>query len=180
MSILDEVNKHCLTGTLFRLLPPIVSPLRQKGRLLYVSREIHDWLVGPWADEEEEKRWKILRADLEAFVEGKRMTLPRNRDKAPPGPCHMAQLSRPNEEVWEFRLRRPKPPIRVFGRFAAKDFFVALTWAYRPELGAFGSDEWRAEKLRCAVEWEERFEVRYQPLTAGSYPDDYISKFYLV
>jgi hypothetical protein len=181
MSILEEVNDLCRRGELFRLLPPIASPLPQRGRLLYVSSEIQNWLIGPWPDEGQEYRWKVLRADLEAFVEGKRMTLSRNRQLAPRTHCHLAQLKRPAEEVWEFRLRRPKPSIRVFGRFAARDFFVALTWTYRLDLGPQGSEVWDSEKQRCVAEWRRLFfGATYQPLTNGSYPDDYISNYYLI
>jgi hypothetical protein len=180
MSILEEVNAHCRNGTLFRLLPLAVSPLRQQGRLLHVSKDIQTQLVGPWRDREQEHRWKVLRADLEAFVEGKRITLPADRNLAPKRPSHMAQLKPANDEVWEFRLRRPRPSIRVFGRFAKKDFFVALTWAYRADLRALGSDEWRNERLGCRAEWERLFHGLHKPVTAGSYPNDYISNFYAI
>jgi hypothetical protein len=176
MSIRDEIKARRDEGWLYRLS---LDPGSEEKRTLYVSKGIHALLVGPWQDQPLQDRWLQIRADLDAFVDGSRITLPRDRQRSPKNPTHMAQLRPANDEVWEYRHRRPEPSIRLFGRFAEKDSFIALTWEYRADLGAFRSREWRNAKLRWITEWRWLFYWAYEPLR-GRYPDDYISNYYLL
>jgi hypothetical protein len=59
---------------------------------------------------------------LDLFAEG-----------APIGPKYLFLLYRADEAVWEIRSVRPNPSIRVLGRFAAKDIFVATNFALRDD-----------------------------------------------
>ena len=65
------------------------------------------------------------------------------------------QLSPAKFEHWELRSRRPRPSMRVFGRFAARDVFVATHVKLRTELGGMWSPEFEMEKLVCEEHWSK-------------------------
>lgn len=118
-----------------------------------------------------------LRADLDDFIGGQPITVggPRHRH------AYMKPMVRDKNhrgfgghEVWEIRSRDPKPGIRVFGRFAQPDVFVATNLEARTMLGAFGSLEWRREIRRCKHAWNAIFGTR-QPLV-GEEINDYVSE----
>jgi hypothetical protein len=91
----------------------------------------------------------------------------------------MAQLDSVQDEVWEIRSRDPKPGIRVFGRFAETDLFVALTWWWRSDLKGPKSKQWRNAREGCKAEWQKLFPA--YPAKSGTQINDYISaKIYLV
>lgn len=132
---------------------------------MLVSPAIHGLVLGPWKDADEEIRWSRLRADLDSFVEGRLIVVGRNG--------YMKLLDPRREEVWEIRSRSPKPSLRLFGRFAARDVFVALTWSARAPLAGKGSLPWRDAIRACKAEWRKLFPT-YQPLS-GSDIHDYIA-----
>jgi hypothetical protein len=169
MSISGEINTLCIEGYLHRLVPAL--PGSSVRRALYVSREINDLLSGPWTAPDQEYRWGRARADLEVFVEDQRIVVPRDSRRA--RSAYMGQLQPPSDEVWDIRCRDPKPGIRILGRFAERDVFIALVWKERLQLRDFGSREWRDAILECKTNWQHLFHA-YQPMT-GNYPHEYIS-----
>jgi hypothetical protein len=70
------------------------------------------------------KRWAQLVADIGHFVEGGRVT-----EKL------VKQLDPPKYEHWELISRKPKPGLRVFGRFAKPDVFIGTHVLERAGLG---------------------------------------------
>jgi hypothetical protein len=144
---------------------------------MFGSLEINELLVGPWADPVHEERCGKLRADLDMFVEGRLISVARDSRRA--GTAYMSQLEPAQNEVWDIRSRDPRPGIRVFGRFAETDVFVALTWSERLTLGKAGSAEWRGEIERCKAIWRALFPT--YPPHSGVKLHDYVStKFFLV
>ncbi len=69
----------------------------------------------------------------------------------------LSRLDSAQDEVWEIRSRAPKPAIRVFGRFADRDCFVALNWRLRKELGDRNSREFRQVVRKCLADWRHIF-----------------------
>jgi hypothetical protein len=98
----------------------------------------------------------------------------------------MGRLSRPADEVWDFRAIE-KPGIRIFGRFAERDIFVALTcwprskpidWLDRPPLLKTDSREFRDAIEGCKAEWRKLFHT--YPPKSGAQASDYLSENVLV
>jgi hypothetical protein len=83
----------------------------------------------------------------------------------------MARLFPGVDEVWEIRSRDPKPGLRIFGRFAERNVFVALNWSDRTSLGPQGSREWATAIRTCKAEWRKLF-ATYEPIS-GMPLDDY-------
>lgn len=143
-------------------------------RALYASAEVYRLITGPWADAAEEVRCGRLWADFDRFVEGRVVPVALNTPYSHPSKTYLSRLHPAQDEVWEIRSRAPKPSIRVFGRFADTDCFVALGWKLRKELGGPGSNEFRHEVRSCMAAWRRIF-PSYDPFT-GSTVDEYISE----
>lgn len=96
------------------------------------------------AEEKERQRWATLEAAISHFIEGGRVT----EDL-------IKQLQPPKYEHWELRSRKPKPSLRVFGRFAMPDVFVGTHVVRREKLGGMWSPQFEHEKLVCEDHWRE-------------------------
>lgn len=94
-------------------------------------------------DEKERQCWAKVEAAFSHFIEGG--WVDENLLK---------QLRPPKFEHWEFRCRRPRPSIRVFGRFVMPDVFVATHAVSRRLLGGMYSSEFEHEKLVCEDHWK--------------------------
>lgn len=66
----------------------------------------------------------------------------------------MKQLLPPKYEHWELRSRKPKPSLRVFGRFAKPDVFVGTHVRKRADLKGMWSQEFEQAKLKCEEHWD--------------------------
>ncbi len=67
-------------------------------------------------------------------------------------------MARPEKyERWEIRSVRPSPSIRVFGRFAEPDVFVATHAVERKTLRAKGDMAWDINLVQCEQSWQEIF-----------------------
>lgn len=139
-------------------------------RVLYAAPTLHEAMEGPWSDEAVEYRMGKLRADLDHFSTGRLITVSSGSEKH----AYMKLLDDADEEVWEIRSRDPKPSLRVFGRFADTDVFVATHFHDRVSLGEPGSRAWRDEFVRCKAEWRKLFPT-YEP-KRGLSINDYISE----
>jgi len=143
---------------------------------MFVTPEIME-VVNPqnWTDDEEGIRFSRLRADIDHFTQGGRITIcegPYNKPKS----TYLARTDPITDEVWDIRSRDPRPGIRVLGSFSECNTFVALVWSFREPLQGPGSREWRDFILRCKARWNQLFGT-YQPLSGASV-SDYVSTNY--
>ena len=164
-----EIAARVQSGELY-LLRPEARGAETKRVLLLTGTMKMAAVDGPWADKIEENRLAgILRADLERFVLGDvlRVSLG-GRELATED---MKRLE-DTYEVWEFKSKAKKG-IRVFGRFAGYDVFVATHWQWRRKLCAYGSKQWSTEINKCKTEWANLFQI-HAPHT-GDNIDVYIS-----
>ncbi|MER9424386.1 hypothetical protein NKI88_18240 [Mesorhizobium sp. M0317] len=95
-------------------------------------------------DEKERQRWAKLEAAFSFFIEGGYVT-----DDL------VKQLLPPKYEHWELRSRKPRPSLRVFGRFALPDVFVGTHVERRDQLGGMWSSQFEHNKLVCEEHWED-------------------------
>lgn len=178
MSIRGEIRERIAEGRLFALEPVIERD--QVSRTMLISREIKDLLSGPWEDVHIERRAGRLRADLERFLKGQVVGLCLTPYEA--ASAYMGRLDQPKDEVWDIRSVDPSPGLRVFGRFAEVDIFIALLWVPRSKhlcwserkpLGDRHSLEWQLAIIECQQKWEELF-PGYSPVH-GDNVNDYVS-----
>ncbi len=171
MSIYYEIANRVNEKRLFSLTPAL--PGAPMVRHIYASSEIHRLITGPWVNTTWEERCGYLRGDLDRFIEGRVIAIATRPYKGKT--AYMLRLHPPREQVWEIRSRDPYPGIRVFGRFADIDIFIALTWAKRADLAGPHSREWRDAREACKTEWRNLFPA-YEPITGnGGDFRDYIS-----
>ncbi len=182
MSILDEINKRVADGSLSILGPAQGDPFK---RTLALTPGLVGLLTGPWPDLIIERRCGKLRADLEYFVKGEpiAMSLTPYEHKT----AFMGRLDKPQDEVWDIRSRDPDPGLRVFGRYAALDVFVAMicaprsveqAWLQRRALKEGTSLEWHFAILECQEIWKSLF-PNHEPIH-GDAPSDYATNAFLV
>jgi len=159
-----SIDSHISDLKAARRLFPVLSyaPGATTRRALLVDEELSELLLGPWDTTENEIRCMALRAYLDVFTEGR-----------PIIPGYLFQLSDRREEVWEIKAPRPNPGLRVFGRFAQKDVFVALHHEARDALKGWQSRGWRDAKEICKSEWRTLF-LTWEPLR-GRIIHDYVS-----
>lgn len=134
-------------------------------RAFLMTRRLADQLTSARMspDQRHVERWERLRADIAHFVENGMVNW-----------AFMKWLEPKKHEIWELRSVRPRPSIRVFGRFAEPDVFVGTHAVERPGLGAKWSLQWELEKLTCEEQW--RFAVGdHEPFRASRY-EDYITE----
>src|SRR5712692_673204 len=174
MSIYDQIQDCVGRGSLFPWRPalPFTSPVRD----IFVSKSIKDFIDGPWINDSQEQRAGHLQADLDSFIGGDNIVVSMTPTKA--RNAYMGLLYPTSDGVWDIRSRDPKPGIRVFGRFAEKDVFVALMWCERLPLGTANSREWRDVIEQCKTEWRNRFHA-YQAI-CGDNVHDYLSNNFVV
>lgn len=129
---------------------------------MFVTREIRDRLEGDTSDDIEEDRYGRLRADLEAFVTEPDLF-----------PKYIFWLTPRPSAVWEIRSVEDQPSLRVLGRFAQADVFIALTIEERAELGGWNTPQWRRAIRTCIQRWNTIF-TPYPPLL-GVQASDFFS-----
>lgn len=147
------------SGTLVPLVP--ISPLAMKRRALYVTKQIWRLLDAQTGDEITEERYGRLRADLETFVVEKDLY-----------PHYLFWLTPRADWVWEIRSVADAPSLRVLGRFAMPDVFVALTIEERSELGEWNSESWKRAKRTTIQRWNSCLTI---PPSEGTTENDFFS-----
>ena len=113
-------------------------------------------------DEKVMRRWAQLESDISHFIEGGFVT----EDL-------IKQLKPRTFEHWELRSRKPRPSLRVFGRFAKPDVFVGTHVWRRDLLGGMWSPEFEHEKLVCEDHWKAA--GLSEPFSADAY-ENYITE----
>ncbi|OYV43175.1 MAG: hypothetical protein B7Z75_09375 [Acidocella sp. 20-57-95] len=165
MSIWHLINAWKDDGKLI-ILQPEFSP-STGGRFVIATKNVYEELYGVWEDPGVGERYARARQLVESFVNNSRM-----KARFPPSKSVHAQLAlldSPGEEVWEFRTKRPA--VRVFGRFAEFNVFIALNTELREKIDA----SFDQEKKDCKKIWREFF-PSYDPYT-GTKISDYFDNF---
>lgn len=179
MSIQDVIAMRVQEGRLFCIEPTIDDDPVE--RHMFVSEEIFQLLEGPSKGVAMKRRRGFLRDDLERFIKGDSIRVCLTPFEA--RWAYMARLDKPSDEVWDIRSRDPSPGLRVLGRFAMKNVFIALLcaprsvpvdWLLRDPLNDRVSTEWRTAIRECKVLWQQLFHP-YTP-HSGSTIDDYVSE----
>lgn len=165
-----------------RLLEPVFDsdPVR---RVMMLHPELQDLLENDAFD----RRIFRLRADLEAFVMGQDLAVsitPYEHKDA-----YLGLLDPTNEGIWEIRSRDPDPGMRVFGRFAYTDAFVALGWSLRSKpddrwpakkpLGSANSLEYQFAQIETLERWESIF-PKFNALTGDDVSELLSEKYNIV
>lgn len=157
MSIREMIRLRVTEGSLFPVRPKAAGTTSR--RAMFVSEALWTLFETSHPDPEMEERIGHLQADLEAFADGTRLH-----------PRYLFLLYPAAEAVWEIRSMRPNPSIRVLGRFAERDVFVATNYAFRKELGGWRSRQWRDVKLTSRVIWRNLFHP-YRPIITTNVRD---------
>jgi hypothetical protein len=174
MSIRAEISRRVAEGRLKALSQSMPGP--PDRRQIVVVQSVMDMLDGPWATPHQSRRAGEARALLENFLRGEQIVgrMPPSKD------VHtlIALLDPPGDNVWEYRVGNPRPGMRILGRFAEKDLFIATNWVNRedfrdPVTGQDDSRKWRDEIVRCKAIWNQLFPT-YQPF-GGNTLHDFIS-----
>lgn len=182
MSIESWIDGLVACGRLHQVRPWL--PGQSIERRIFATQEVNELVCGPWPHVAAERRCGSLRADFDAFVSGEEIgvcTIPRRARNA-----RMGLLSPASDGIWDFRSQSPRPGIRVVGKFAAQDAFVALVPAARSQacdyiargpLGDADSDEWKALITEAKRLWNSLMPM--WPGITGDHIDDYFrTKYY--
>jgi hypothetical protein len=157
MSIRALIQSRVDEGMLFPLLPKAAGATAL--RAMYVSEALRDFLENEHPDPDWDERIGLLQADLEVFATMDDIY-----------PKYLFLLYHPREAVWEIRSIKPNPSIRVLGRFAEKDVFVATNYALREQLGGWQSRAWRDVKVMSRTIWTHLFHT-YTPIVTTNVDD---------
>jgi len=164
-------------GGLFDLPP---YPGDRRDRTVLISASINALVVGPWSTEVMGDRCARLTAGLQGIVRGNLLKVCME-----PFAAREAQLGRLDpigDSVFDFRSRE-KPGLRVFGRFAEKNVFIALicaprsvhvSWLDRFPLGDRYTKHWRRAHRDCVEQWTMLF-PKHDPVR-GDNLNDYLSR----
>ena len=168
-------------GRLYELNPTFESDPVRRAMLLHPT--VASVLRGP----DRHPRMFRLQADLETFVKGERLavsTVPFSH-----GTAYMGLLSPEKAGTWEVRSRDPQPGIRVLGRFAYKDVFVAFTWRLRSRkhpdwpnqtpLGDKNSFEYQLALIEVEERWADVFPGR-EAITGSDVRELLSERYHLV
>jgi hypothetical protein len=169
VEMLEELRRNVREGTLKLASPGPI--LLSQSRPIFMAVKLHDEIFGPSAEDAD--RMGFLEADLARFIDGEVITIARGKE----GTCNFKPLSPSSHEVWEIRSRDPDPSIRIFGRFAFQDVFIATNLAYRTLLGGLRSRGWAREIAICKATWTHLFP--YLHPHSGDDISDYISSNFI-
>jgi hypothetical protein len=166
MSILDEIREHVEGNSLFEIFPRDLRAVAglEYRRWVYVSTAIN----GELSSRFQELLIRRLRVNFENFILGRTIAVALSPDHKTAG---LARLDPSNHEVWEVRIQDANPELRVLGRFAHVDVFVALNLYEHWELK--GKRKWNEAKARCRADWMVLFPSSTPVI--GRTINDYIS-----
>jgi hypothetical protein len=166
MSIRSEIKARLLEGRLkrFKAVLPTVWEVRE----IYLTAEVIEAVGGVGAVDYEERLFGLAQARLEQFINGDEFVCRMPPSRKATKVVGIAMLEPVADEVWEFRIDK----LRIFGRFAEKDVFVATNWGLRQLLDD-DKDKWRFVIQTSRAEWKKLFPA-FDP-HRGSSLHDYIS-----
>jgi hypothetical protein len=155
----DELEAAKSKGKLIPVTP--LAPFIGSPRAFLVSKVLWEEIqVG--RNSENSERWARLEGDMKHFVGGGFVNW-----------SLMKWLDPHKFEHWNLRSKRPKPSLRVFGRFALPDVFVGTHVVARGALNKKWHINWELEKLRCEDIWKDC--GLKEPFSGSAY-DDYITE----
>jgi hypothetical protein len=152
MSISDEIAALESAGKLFRIAP--FRTTKPAKRRMYLSERAANDLLG------RQSAIQILglRADVAAAMT--RWVVGEWVYGNPRAKRFLHRLDSPPPEVWEFRVTEPDVQVRIIGRFAEVDTFIASRIHTRAHLGDYGSQAWQDAKDDASTMWSELFPER--------------------
>ena len=140
-------------------------------REVFVSNELQELLFGPWDSVADEMNGAKSRQAIDEITTGRRLVVKLKGHIA--GTSFISRLVPQTDEVWEIRVRDPRPGLRILGRFADKDLFIAFHWYLRTQLKGRRSKAFANAIVDCKAAWDELFPNR-QP-HSGNTVDDYLT-----
>jgi hypothetical protein len=150
-----------------------------RARCVVAYQAVQQALSGPWASATERDRYATVKAVIDLFIDGEEIAV-----RVPPSTSARAQLALldpATDEVWEFRTRSQKKKgghrygVRVFGMFADKNLFVAMSSVFKEDL--LDDDDYLREVEFCKRQWRILFPP--YPSHLGNPPDAYLSNWKL-
>lgn len=162
MLIEEAIRRLCAASRLFRVEP--LDWREDQKRIIYASRDIHRFLEETAADRETNIERRKLQRLFDRFISGAAISVAFRKNIIG---SDMKRLSPSSVEVWEFKVKA-RPQLRVFGRFAQKDVFLALTGPVERR-----NCDYDVEITQCQQEWS-RLLPEHSPIY-GSTIYDYIS-----
>lgn len=167
MSIAVQIATFVAQGTLV----PLPRAVRTSPRHIFMSGDVADMVDRAFGDSEDDERYGESRANLENFVRNNRISL--RWDPTVDRPANLARVDPVGLCVFDFRSKGQDGGIRVFGAFAKKDWFVALSWQFRSDVN------WDDDPPDCRQQWIDLFGE--PPPNLGDNPNDYLtSNFHVV
>ena len=164
MSILDEIKKALARCDLYEIgFRDLRAPDARYRRWIYISPDIYREM----RRRSSERSFRKLSAQFQNFLMGRTVPIALELDHKQ---AQWARLDPQSDEVWECRVRQTDPELRVVGRFASADVFIALDLYERPELK--GRKKWAQAKVRCQCRWASLFPCH--PPLHGRFPHDYV------
>ncbi|MBC7141083.1 MAG: hypothetical protein H5U18_02810 [Rhodobacteraceae bacterium] len=141
---------------------------------MFITSEINDEMdPNAWEDQSFGRRFAQLQADFDRFVTGQ--VIPVGMDPYDKGDnAFLARIDPAEYGIWALRSVAPRPALRVFGAFAARDTFVAITVRERSTLGGPGDRRWANAREVALEKWSHLFSGQ-RPLI-GDRLDDYVSE----
>lgn len=146
MSIREKIALRVHEKKLFCLGPRVRSD--PVVRTLFVSTEVLENVLPPFAAHHDGYRLTQFRATLDTFTRGDLISVAERPQRKAPN-AFMARTDPVSAEIWDIRSMAPIPGIRAFGAFSEKDTFIALTWDYRENI------DWNVAVAECATEWDK-------------------------
>jgi hypothetical protein len=131
MSIRDAIAGAVERGELASLsskLPGVAAV-----RHVFVTPEVWDFVGGPALPKELAHKAAEGRRMLDSFTAGNKIVVALNPHEKP-NYCQLSRNDPTADGVWEFRIRDPKPHVRIFGCFSECDVFVALSVMSKDDL----------------------------------------------
>lgn len=163
MLIADAIKDLCDRRQLFEV--ESLDWRTARTRRVYVSPDIHRFLTHKSTDRGTNKDRRRLQALLDRFISGDFVSVAL---EPPEMGTDIKRLSPASAEVWEFKVGTAKHlQFRVFGRFAERNVFLALTGPT-----ARASVDYAKEIVRCQEKWRNLFGG--QPPLYGRHEDDYV------
>ena len=171
MSIITEIEDRTNRGDLIVIEPLMDSD--PQDRQIYVTPNVYNMLIGPWKDERQETEWMEARAIMDTFIAGRLISVSSLRKSDVP----LKLLDTKPFGLWELRATNPRPGIRLFGLFCARDCFVIFSWRDRSFLGN-ARRLWNEAFRDCKAKWNSLFHP-YKPLE-GADCNEYISNITVI
>jgi hypothetical protein len=177
MSIRAIVTAWKTDGTLSVVQRDVET--KAAARCVVAYQTVQQAFSGPWSSASEQDRYRTVKAIIDLFIDGEAMAV-----RVPPSKSARAQLALldpTDDAVWEFRTRPGKKKgghrygVRVFGMFADKNLFVAMSPAFKEDL--LDESDYPREIEFCKRQWRMLF-PSYKP-RLGDPPDAYLSNWHL-